>query len=142
KITNFEWLDNSHYQSYLVLNLCRILYTVYYGETGTKKVSAEWVKNHWFKWNHLVETAENWKYGKEMKMQNETIHFIKFVIDEIKRTKIYEDMYSKNDFGKYDISHISDFLISIRSWAEQNSAIDGVALVGSYARNEATIDSD
>ena len=37
KITDFEWLDNSHYQSYLVMNLCRILYTVMCGVTGTKK---------------------------------------------------------------------------------------------------------
>src|ERR1700722_13603280 len=45
KITDFEWLDNSHYQSYLVMNLCRILYTVISGTTGSKKISAGWVKN-------------------------------------------------------------------------------------------------
>ena len=44
KIIDVEWLDNSHYQSYLVMNLCRILYTVSCGTTGTKKVSAAWVK--------------------------------------------------------------------------------------------------
>ncbi len=45
KITDPDWLENSHYQSYLVLNLCRILYTVLVGSTGSKKVSARWVKD-------------------------------------------------------------------------------------------------
>jgi hypothetical protein len=90
KIVDFEWLDNSHYQSYLVLNLCRILYTIFYGETGTKKVSAEWVKNHWVEWKRLIETAEKWEYGEDMMMRNETINFIRFVIDKIKAHKIYQ----------------------------------------------------
>lgn len=38
KITDYEWLENSHYQSYLVMNLCRILYTVICGFAGTKKL--------------------------------------------------------------------------------------------------------
>lgn len=33
KMNDREWLSNSHYQSYIVLNLCRILYTVICHET-------------------------------------------------------------------------------------------------------------
>ncbi len=58
KTTDFEWLDNSHYQSYLILNLCRILYTVICGDTVTKKVSATWIKNKFESWSNLIETAE------------------------------------------------------------------------------------
>lgn len=96
KITDFKWLDNSHYQSYLVLNLCRILYTVICGITGTKKVAAEWVKNEFgLPWENLIKTAESWKYGKEMSMRNESIDFIKFTVDKIKGAKLYQQMPQK-----------------------------------------------
>lgn len=93
KIADFEWLDNSHYQSCLVLNLCRILYTVMEKSAGTKKVSAEWVKNKFgLPWSTLIANAQSWKYGKEMFSRNETIDFIKFTIDKIKQTKIFQQM--------------------------------------------------
>ena len=96
KMTDVEWLNNSHYQSYLVLNLCRILFTVSCGSTGSKKTSAEWVKNKFgLPWSILIETALSWKYGEKMSLQDETIAFLKFVIDKIKQTSLYKDMDSK-----------------------------------------------
>lgn len=95
KINDHEWLSNSHYQAYLVLNLCRILYTVNYGKTGTKKASAEWVKNTFRLWTHLIEMAENWKYGQTMSMNKEAIEFLEFVIDNIKKAAVYEEFFSK-----------------------------------------------
>lgn len=91
KITDFDWLDNSHYQSYLVMNLCRILYTVMCGAASSKKVSAEWVKSKFPSWSNLITIAESWAYGKEMLLRNETIDFIKFVINHIKKTTLYQD---------------------------------------------------
>jgi Aminoglycoside adenylyltransferase, C-terminal domain len=41
KIYDSAWLSNSHYQSYLVLNLCRILHTVIQGEPRSKKVAGQ-----------------------------------------------------------------------------------------------------
>lgn len=98
KTRDLEWLDNSHSRSYLVMNLCRILYTVISGKTGTKKVSAEWVKKKFgLPWSNLIKVAESWKYGKKMSLRNETIDFIKFTIDTIKHTSIYEQMDQKQD---------------------------------------------
>ncbi len=92
KISDQEWLANSHYQSYLVLNLCRILYTVIGNELASKKVSAAWVKNHFApQWRGLIEIAEQWQYGLEMRMQNEAIQFINFVIDEITKLPLYHE---------------------------------------------------
>jgi hypothetical protein len=85
KISDPEWFDNSHYQSYIVLNLCRILYTVMAGATGSKKVSAEWVKNEFGAWRDLIQTAQDWHYGVEMTRQQEAIEFIQFVIDQVKQ---------------------------------------------------------
>lgn len=89
KISKKEYFNNSHYQAYIVLNLCRILYTVVRGETDSKKVSAEWVKNTYApQWGDLIKAAENWEYGKEMKYKKEAVEFIKFVINEVNKTKI------------------------------------------------------
>jgi hypothetical protein len=88
KINDPEWLANSHYQSYLVLNLCRILHTVVGGEPGTKKVAAKWTITTYPRWKDLVEEAERWAYGKEMRRQDEVIAFIRFAIEKVNETDI------------------------------------------------------
>jgi predicted nucleotidyltransferase len=94
KIRDDEWLDNSHYQSYLILNLCRILYTVFCKATASKKISSEWVKDQFGSpWNHLIEVAQRWQYGKTMCEKENTINFIKFVIEKIKQTDLYKTTY-------------------------------------------------
>lgn len=86
KIGDSTYLKNSHYQSYAVLNMCRILYTVVCGKTASKKISAAWVKNEFApKWSSLIQAAENWRYGTEMNFQKETVEFIKFVISRVKK---------------------------------------------------------
>lgn len=88
KIRDSDWLENSHYQSYLVLNLCRILYTVICGDIGSKKISANWVKSKYPEWKNLIETAEKWHYGIEMKEKEKVIELIKFTIDKAKDQNI------------------------------------------------------
>lgn len=92
KLTDPTWLNNSHYQSYLVLNLCRILYTVMCASAGSKKVSAGWVKNEFGAWRNLIQTAENWQYGTEMTLREETVKFIKFTIEKVKQTPLYAQL--------------------------------------------------
>ena len=85
KMTDPTYLNNSHYQSYVVLNLCRILYTVVCHSTATKKASASWVKSEFDpQWTPLIQTAENWSYGKEMNLKEKVIEFIQFVATEVK----------------------------------------------------------
>ncbi len=83
KINDHEWLSNSHYQSYLVLNLCRILHTVVGGEPGSKKAAAEWTKSTYPEWQDLIEEAERWEYGVEMNRQNDAIAFITFAVEKV-----------------------------------------------------------
>lgn len=90
KISDPAWLDNSHYQSYIVLNLCRILYTVLGGATGSKKVSAAWVKSTFPQWENLIQTAENWHYDIVMTRRDETIIFIQFAIDQVKQSPFFK----------------------------------------------------
>lgn len=89
KLNEPEWLNNSHYQSYLVMNLCRILYTVMTGNLGSKIVSARWVKDHYPQWRTLIEVAEKWHYEVEMTKQTEALEFLKFVINEVKDNNLY-----------------------------------------------------
>lgn len=85
KLREPEWLDNSHYQSYLVLNLCRILNTVLHATALSKKQSAAAIKNRFPEWSDVIESAEHWSYGQEMERQSETLEFLKFVILEVEK---------------------------------------------------------
>ena len=88
KIDDAEWLSNSHYQSYLVLNLCRILHTVIHGEPGSKKVAGEWTKATYPQWKNLIEEAERWAYGDQMKRQADAVAFLRFAVDRVVEKKL------------------------------------------------------
>lgn len=83
KLNEPEWLNNSHYQSYLALNLCRILYTVMNFETDSKTLSTGWVKQKFPEWQLLLQAAEDWHYGIELNKQDQTLNFLKFVIEKV-----------------------------------------------------------
>jgi GTPase SAR1 family protein len=84
KIQYIDSLD-SHNRSYIVLNLCRIVYTVSKAEVASKKVSATWVKSTFPLWKDLIETAERWVYDTEMGHHDETKEFIRFVVGEVRK---------------------------------------------------------
>src|SRR5215472_11569584 len=88
KIHDGAWLSNSHHQSYLVLNLCRILHTVVHGEPSSKKVAGQWVKAAYPEWQNLIEEAERWAYGDEMRRQADAVAFIRFAVDRVNETKL------------------------------------------------------
>ena len=89
KIDDAEWLSNSHYQSYFVLNLCRILHTVIQGEPGSKKVAGDWAKAKYPQWKSLIiEEAERWRYGDNMKRQAEAVAFLRFAVERVNETKL------------------------------------------------------
>lgn len=83
KIDDASWLANSHYQSYLVLNLCRILYTSVAGEGGSKKTAAAWAKATYPQWKGLIEEAERWGYEDTMTRQQEAIAFVRFAVGTV-----------------------------------------------------------
>ena len=83
KLSDPNYLDNPHYQSYVVLNICRILYTVTNNDLASKTRSAKWVADHFGQWKELVENAEQWVYGQEMKFKRETKEFINFALRQV-----------------------------------------------------------
>jgi hypothetical protein len=88
KIDDVAWLSNSHYQSYLVLNLCRILHTVIHGQPGSKKIASQWAKSMYPQWKNLIEEAERWAYGAEMNRQADAVVFLRFVVDRVNEAKL------------------------------------------------------
>lgn len=93
KIRNKEELYDSHIQSYTVLNICRILYTVFNAKVGSKVVSAKWAKEVFApEWSSLIIKSEKWKYGEDLDSIDYVVEFIKFAIGKIKETKIYSSI--------------------------------------------------
>jgi hypothetical protein len=88
KVNDVEWFSNSHYQSYLVLNLCRILHTVIAGEPSSKKVAGAWAKATYPEWSSLIEEAESWAYGSEMRRQDDAAAFLRFAVERVNETKL------------------------------------------------------
>lgn len=82
-------LADSHCQSYLVLNVCRILHTVLDDGPASKRVAAEWVKASYPQWAALVDEAQRWEYGQLMSRAGETIAFVNFAADLVSRVHRY-----------------------------------------------------
>jgi Domain of unknown function (DUF4111)/Nucleotidyltransferase domain len=82
------WLSNSHYQSYLVVNLCRILHTVIHGQPGSKKVACQWAKATYPQWTNLIEEAERWAYGGEMRRRADAVAFLRFAVERVNETEL------------------------------------------------------
>ena len=88
KIYDRAWLSNSHNQSYFVLNLCRILHTVMQGEPRSKKVAGQGAKAAYPQWQNLIEEAERWAYGDEMKRQADVVAFLHFAVERVNEEKL------------------------------------------------------
>lgn len=84
KVSDQQWLQNDHYRSYLVLNLCRILHTILYREAASKTVSAKWARVEFPEWAGLIDIAMNWEYGATMTNKEKAIEFLQFAIDKIR----------------------------------------------------------
>ncbi len=84
KINDPAYLKDSHQQSYVVLNLCRILHTVTRGKPVSKKDAVAWAKKEYPQWVHLIADAAKWHYGVKMTRQKDVIGFIKFAAAQVK----------------------------------------------------------
>jgi hypothetical protein len=91
KTRDHRWFANSHNQSFLVLNLCRILHTISGCEPGSKKVAAEWTKKYYPQWRDLIIEAEKWEYGRKIKLQKTIFEFVKFSIRIAMESRILDE---------------------------------------------------
>jgi hypothetical protein len=88
KIKDNMWLSNSRYQSYLILNLCRIMHTVIRGQPCSKKIAGQWAKAMYPQWEDLIEEAERWSYGNEINRQADAVAFLRFAAERVIEGKV------------------------------------------------------
>ena len=70
-------LQKFGYSKRIIINICRIIYTIFNSRTENKQRSASWVKEQYSEWKGLIEEAERWDYTREMNKQDEIKEFIK-----------------------------------------------------------------
>ena len=89
KRTDRKWFRDRHYESYFVLNLCRILYTVIRGDAGSKQTAAAWVQGNFPEpWPGLVAAAARLEHGGASYLQDNAIGFLDFVIETVRTTQL------------------------------------------------------
>ena len=84
-------IDKRGYQSYCVLSLCRMLYTLKHGEIVSKQIAAEWAKeNIHSKWKPLIEHAQIGRQNPELEARpediNGTLNMMRYTLEQIKPT--------------------------------------------------------
>jgi predicted nucleotidyltransferase len=81
------------YQSYVVLSLCRILYTLQFGEVVSKLKAAKWAKEMIDeKWKMLIDHAWEGRHHPDMHADQEeirqTLDFIKYTLEYSQQAKL------------------------------------------------------
>ncbi len=84
-------INRRGYQSFFVLSVCRILYTLKHGEIISKTVAAQWgMENLDIKWRPLIAHAISGRHNAGMQAQPEdilgTIEMMKYTLEQVSPT--------------------------------------------------------
>lgn len=85
-LENPDELVHQGYQSYVVLTLCRILYTLHFGDVVSKPKAAKWAKETMGeRWGSLIDRAREGRNHPQLDASAEdisqTLQFIKFTVE-------------------------------------------------------------
>lgn len=108
-----EWLpkaddpsafDDSHFQAYVTLTLCRILHRAANDVVASKRVAAAWVKERYGEpWRSLVEQAERWQHGQDLGASGEVRAFIRFTARQLELDTVHDAAPSRTHFDQEGI---------------------------------------
>jgi hypothetical protein len=59
---------------------------------GSKDEATVWVKNNHGDWTDLINSANEWHYGMELNLQGKSIEFLNFVIKQVSKTELYDQL--------------------------------------------------
>jgi predicted nucleotidyltransferase len=95
-LKNPSEINKRGYQSFFVLTVCRMLYTLEHGEILSKAAAAEWaLKRLDSKWKLLIERAligrQNPDFNADPEDIRDTLDMMRYMLDQIKPT-IYPDV--------------------------------------------------
>jgi len=80
-------LHHSGYQSYAILTICRVLYTLQHGAVVSKPVAARWAQAELDeRWSALIERAVAW--GGQTDDVNETLDFIQYTLERSRQVEM------------------------------------------------------
>lgn len=74
-------LLSSEYQSYAVLTMCRVLYTIAFGKVASKMTAAKWAKETFSHWSLLIDKAMGWQHGVQLHCLKEVQRMIMFTLE-------------------------------------------------------------
>jgi mycothiol synthase len=114
-LTNPAIIDSRGYQSYIVLTLCRMLYTLHFGKLVSKGQAADWAKGYLGKrWTGLIEGAwaDRQTPSQPLTPQavQDTLKFIQFVADHKEKMDNLMKPQMRNYKDENDFWHIRQFL--------------------------------
>jgi hypothetical protein len=76
-------LDDSHYQAYITLTLCRILHTQKVDGVASKRTASKWVKETYGGTvRRTVDRAEQWEVGQQLDMKPEVLDLLRITLAE------------------------------------------------------------
>lgn len=82
-LSNPTLFDGIGYQPYVVLAMCRALYTIVHGTVVSKRLSAKWVIDKSDKkWTELINQAMEWHHGDPPGDIGETQEFMRYIMKE------------------------------------------------------------
>jgi predicted nucleotidyltransferase len=93
-ISNPEKFNNRFYQTYIVLNFCRMLHDLYMGYPGSKRAGADWAKTNLDpSWNGLIDRTWSGRPTPEISVRQpadpkdfkSTLEFVKYIINKSKQ---------------------------------------------------------
>ena len=77
-------VEQSGYQAYAILTMCRILYTMEHGAVVSKPVAARWAQARLTaRRADLIERALHWQPHEPLERLSETLHFIRYTLHEV-----------------------------------------------------------
>ena len=78
-----ERLEDSAYQAYAVLSMCRAIYTLQHGKLCSKPVAARWALAALDpQWTSLITAATVWRTGLTMHRLEDTSSFIRYALEQ------------------------------------------------------------
>jgi hypothetical protein len=87
-----EWADEPQdqaWQGYVILTMCRIAYSLRFGEQCSKGEAARWMQSEVPDWAWLIDQALAWRRGErdegaaQLETFDETARFVRFVADQV-----------------------------------------------------------
>jgi hypothetical protein len=90
-LDNPAWLrdHNSHYHSYAILTMCRVLHALEHGTIVSKPLAAKWAQENFKEWDQVIAQALDQRIDKgHYELYDASIRFIRFTKDWIEAKNI------------------------------------------------------